>query len=178
MRRTEDKLLALPAACTLLTKSDICLRMRMTGILLQATPFLPPYYCISPARNLTFVCAWAGFKISFQLYLRLALFWSNPEIFCQISRTGIQLKTTLPAAWTVLMKSDICMCMRRTQDKLLSVPSASTILMKSWNLFAHAQDRSRTGIQLKDTHKFFFPPYLYLTCQKSEICIRMRRTED
>jgi hypothetical protein len=38
MRGTEDKLPAVSAAFTLLVKSDICLRMRRTGIQLQTTP--------------------------------------------------------------------------------------------------------------------------------------------
>jgi hypothetical protein len=117
MRRTEDKLPAVPTACTVLTKSKICLRMRMTGIQLKTTPLIATVL----------------------LYLT-----------CQ--------------------KSDICLRMRRTKGKLPAVPTACTLLMKS-KICLHMR---MTGIQLKTT-PLIATVLLYLTCQKSDICLRIRR---
>ncbi len=60
----------------------------------------------------------------------------------------------VPAAWTVPMKSESCLRMRRTEDKLPAVPAACTVLMKPWILSAHVLDRKSAQS---------------LTCQKSDI---------
>ncbi len=65
------------------------------------------------------------------------------------------------------------MRMRKTEDKLPAVPAACTVLMKS-KICLHM---SRTGIQLQTTH-LFSTVLLYLNYQKSNICMRMRRTEN
>ncbi len=173
MHWTEDKIPAVPAAGTVLMKSDTCLRMRRTqdkflslpsastilmksdGFCTWAGPefssklclFLLPYYCISPVRNLTFVCACAGPKISFQLYLLLAPFWWNPEICLRMSRNGIQLQTMSLFAIIPYLTclTFVCSC---------------------------------SGPEFSSKLSFFNTVLLYLTCQKSDICLRMRRTED
>ncbi len=126
--------------------------------------------CLHLAEEIwKFVCAWAGPKISFQSYLLLVPFWWN---FFRVRRTENKLQA-VTAAWlfwwnltfvcacagpkisfqlylrlALLMGltwiSDICMRMRRTEDKLPAVPAAGAVDgpdLDIWHLFAHAQDR-------------------------------------
>ncbi len=126
-------------------KSDICLRMRRTENKLPAVN--------SPCTVLKFFCAFLeGPEFSSKLLLFMLLYYCISHV------------------WTV--KSDIYLHMRRTENKLSAVHAACTVLMKSWNFPAHAQDW-KSAYTYTSWHCT-----IVLTCQKPDICMRMRRTED
>ncbi len=134
--------------------------MRKTGNQLKITPlFATVLLYLTPVRNLRFVCAYAGPNRSIPALPAACHFLMKSDISLLMRKTRNHQ----------VQKSDICMRMRRTEDKLPAVPAACTVLMKSEILCTCAGRNSAQNNTSCGLNCFFM---------KSDICMRMRRTED